>query len=109
MLERLSCNSSRMGSGASVLSNNMAQYAMLRSHVKLSRPGRPFDGHVVIITVMRIPEVVLQPYHRQALLDAAVPHSGIGRWDDFDDYQLDYHYDYDDSDTESRIAESRQF
>ena len=102
MLERLSCNSYTMGSGASVLSINMEQYTTRERHVRLSRPGRPFDGHVVIITVSRIPEVELDVADA-ALIASTRPQS------ETDDNAYDYDYAYDVSDTETRIAESRQF
>ena len=95
-----------MGSGASVLRKDMAQYTTRERHVRLSRPGRRFDGQMVVVTVGRIPEVELDV--ADALLTGLTPEE-IEMLNETDDNDFEEDYDYDVSDTETRILESRQF
>ena len=74
-----------MGSGAGTLRQNLGQHVSIEYHIRLNRPGRPFHGHVMVITLSRIPEVEID------VLDQALMNQ---HQDDYDyGHVSDYDYD----------------
>ena len=82
-----------MGSGAGALRQGFGQYVSVERHIRLNRPGRPFDGQVVVITISRIPEIEIEELDR-ALFDPNVE-------------PLDYDYDTEDIDVEEWVRVTR--
>ena len=53
-----------MGSGASVLRNDLDEHTTFERYIRLNRPGLPYHNHVIVVTVGRIPEVEVDVHDR---------------------------------------------